>query len=126
MAWVIVSVRTLQPKSTAMRACFIAFLSATLLTAAGATTVSSQVNQETGQSERPTDKRQVEQESLSHNADRPVDAQECSGRFNAADINNDGSLNRNEIGNARSRLPTELANKSAISRNEFMVACSGT
>jgi len=51
-------------------------------------------------------------------------AQQCAQRFRAADLDNDGVLTRSEIGNARSSLPPSLANKSRITRKEFMAACA--
>jgi hypothetical protein len=110
-------------KSVAMRAYLIVIMSAAVLAVAGAPAVVSQGKQSpaTGEAQRPNKERQIEPESLSHNADS---AQECAGQFKAADLNNDGSLSKSEIGNAKSKLPAGLASQNAVSRNQFMAACS--
>jgi hypothetical protein len=53
-----------------------------------------------------------------------VDQKQCADQFKAADINNDGSLDRTEIGNAQQTLPAALASKDRVSRAEFMTTCS--
>jgi len=64
----------------------------------------------------------AEQKSLALAADqRP-----CGERFKAADLNNDGVLTGNEIGNAKLNLPSSLAGKSRITRDGFMAACAGS
>ena len=49
---------------------------------------------------------------------------QCTDQFKAADLNNDGVLSRTEIGNAKSSLPSSLANKDRVTRKEFMAVCS--
>jgi hypothetical protein len=57
--------------------------------------------------------------------DRAAAAQkQCDDQFKAADLNNDGVLSRTELGNAKQALPAALANKSRLTRKEFMDACS--
>jgi hypothetical protein len=49
---------------------------------------------------------------------------QCLDRFAAADLNNDGVLSDDEIGNAGFAMPSSLANRTTIPRNEFLSACS--
>jgi hypothetical protein len=49
---------------------------------------------------------------------------QCDDQFKAADINNDGRLSSTEIGNAKMTVPSSLANKSSITRQEFISACN--
>jgi len=53
-----------------------------------------------------------------------ADQKQCADQFKAADLDNDGVLNRTEIGNARQSLPSSLANKERVTRKEFMAVCS--
>jgi hypothetical protein len=57
---------------------------------------------------------------------KPVaaDQKQCADQFKAADLNNDGVLDRTEIGNAKSTLPASLTNKDRVTRTEFMTVCS--
>jgi hypothetical protein len=57
---------------------------------------------------------------------KPVaaDQKQCADQFKAADLNNDGVLDRTEIGNAKQGLPASLANKDRVPRTEFMAVCS--
>ena len=57
---------------------------------------------------------------------KPVaaDQKRCADQFKAADLNNDGVLDRTEIGNAKETLPSSLANKDRVTRTEFMAVCS--
>ena len=48
----------------------------------------------------------------------------AADQFKAADLNNDGVLDRMEIGNAKQGLPASLANKDRVTRTEFMAVCS--
>jgi hypothetical protein len=59
---------------------------------------------------------------------KPVaaDQKQCTDQFKAADINNDGVLDRTEIGNAKQTLPASLSNKDRVTRTEFMAVCSKT
>jgi hypothetical protein len=52
-----------------------------------------------------------------------ADQKQCEGQFKAADLNNDGVLTTNEIGNVKQTLPSSLVNKNRIARHEFMLAC---
>ena len=49
----------------------------------------------------------------------------CVDRFIVADLDNDGVLSDWEIGSAGANVPPSLANKSQITRPEFLAACSG-
>ena len=53
-----------------------------------------------------------------------ADQKQCADQFKAADLNNDGVLNRTEIGNAQQTLPASLANKDRVTRAQFMAVCS--
>jgi Ca2+-binding EF-hand superfamily protein len=56
---------------------------------------------------------------------KPVaaDQKQCDDQFKAADINNDGVLDRTEIGSAKQTLPASLSNKDRVTRTEFMAVC---
>jgi hypothetical protein len=49
---------------------------------------------------------------------------ECIAQFQAADINGDGFLNEREMDQARSLMPTQLANEDSVARSEFLQACN--
>jgi hypothetical protein len=49
---------------------------------------------------------------------------QCTDQFKAADLNNDGVLDRSEMGNARGKIPASLNNKSRITRKEYISACA--
>jgi hypothetical protein len=51
---------------------------------------------------------------------------ECLAQFHEADENGDGFLNRAEVSESRSLIPTQLANQSRISRQDFLSACHAT
>ena len=53
-----------------------------------------------------------------------ADQKQCADQFKAADLNNDGVLNRSEIGNAKSSLPASLASKDRVTRSQFISVCS--
>lgn len=53
-----------------------------------------------------------------------ADQKQCEDRFKAANIDNDGALSRTEIGNAKQSMPSSLANKDRVTREEFMAACT--
>jgi hypothetical protein len=57
---------------------------------------------------------------------KPVaaDQKQCTDRFKAADLNNDGVLDRTEIGSAKQSLPASLTSKDRVTRSEFMAVCS--
>jgi hypothetical protein len=48
---------------------------------------------------------------------------ECLAQFHEADENGDGFLNRLEVAESRSLIPTQLANEIRISRQDFLSAC---
>jgi hypothetical protein len=52
-----------------------------------------------------------------------ADQKQCADQFKAADLNNDGVLSRTEIGNAKQKLPTSLANRDRVARKDFMAVC---
>lgn len=49
---------------------------------------------------------------------------QCTDQFKAADLNNDGMLDRSEMGNARGKIPASLNNKSRITRKAYISACA--
>lgn len=56
---------------------------------------------------------------------KPVaDQKQCADQFKAADLNNNGVLDRTEIGNSKQTLPASLSNKDRVTRTEFMAVCS--
>ncbi len=52
-----------------------------------------------------------------------LDQKKCADQFKAADLNNDGVIDRSEMGNARRTIPQSLTNKSRISRKDYVSAC---
>ena len=63
--------------------------------------------------------------ALAQNAQRTgADEKQCADQFKAADLNNDGVLDRTELGNAKQTLPSSLANKGRVTRQQFMVVCA--
>src|SRR5262245_7361504 len=48
---------------------------------------------------------------------------ECLAQFREADENGDGFLNRAEVSESRSLIPTQLSNQDRISRQDFLSAC---
>lgn len=52
-----------------------------------------------------------------------LDQKKCADQFKAADLNNDGVIDRSEMGNAQGTIPQSLTNKSRISRKDYMAAC---
>ena len=62
--------------------------------------------------------------SLSGGSAVAADQKQCADQFKAADLNNDGTIVRSEMGNAAGSIPTSLNNKSRISRKEYMAACA--
>jgi Ca2+-binding EF-hand superfamily protein len=53
-----------------------------------------------------------------------ADQQQGDDQFRAADLNNDGVLDRTKIGSAKQTLPVSLSNKDRVTRTEFMAVCS--
>jgi hypothetical protein len=51
---------------------------------------------------------------------------ECLAQFNAADINNDGVLSREEVSQFKTNLPTEFGGKTDLNRQEFLASCEAT
>jgi hypothetical protein len=47
-------------------------------------------------------------------------------QFNAADINNDGVLSREEVSQSKTNLPTEFGGKTDLNRQEFLASCEAT
>ncbi|MFZ0853636.1 MAG: hypothetical protein WAO08_31125 [Hyphomicrobiaceae bacterium] len=62
--------------------------------------------------------------SFSAGSAAAADQKQCADQFKAADLNNDGTIVRSEMGNAAGTMPTSLNNKSRISRKEYMAACA--
>jgi hypothetical protein len=54
-----------------------------------------------------------------------LDQKKCTEQFKAADLNNDGTLSRSEMGSAaKGMIPASLNNQNRISRKEYMSACA--
>jgi len=53
----------------------------------------------------------------------PIDEKQCADQFEAADLNKDGMLSKNEVGNFKQSLPTSLADKNEMTRVEFIAVC---
>ena len=53
----------------------------------------------------------------------PIDENQCTEQFTAADLDNDGVLRASEIGSFKQKLPASLANKDKVTRAEFMAVC---
>ena len=51
-------------------------------------------------------------------------SKQCTDQFKAADLNNDGVIDRSEMGSARDTIPASLNNKNRITKKEYMSACS--
>jgi hypothetical protein len=52
-----------------------------------------------------------------------LNQKKCADQFKTADLNNDGVIDRSEMGNAQTTIPQSLTNKSRISRKDYMSAC---